>query len=276
MSRRTHRLKHGEITCFAIRGADDSPTLPLVNLLLPPDGDEAKRPAWEKTAVVLGAHSCLLLEMAERHILIDGGFDPEVVRTGLREAGVGEIDVDLVLITHGDTDHIAGLVDAEHRLIYPNAEFVLHRELWEAWISDGKRGDPNPFYEERQRVIAQALTEQIPDRVALLDGDREVAAGIRAIASPGHRPSHMAYELAVGDACLLNVGDAMIAPVLVEQPTRGNAFDADPELGVRSRLALLERAAQPRTLTYVPHFPWPGFIRVIKEGERYTWTPSAT
>jgi len=275
MSQNIHRLEFGNFTCFALRGANDNPTLPLANLLLPPDGDENKRPAEEKTTVVRGTHSCLFVEMAGRRILIDGGFESAVVRAGLHEAGVAEADIDLVLITHGDTDHIAGLVDDDLRLIYSNAKFVLHRDLWEAWISDGERGDPDPFYEERQRDIARALAEEIATRITLIDGDTEISPGIRTLASPGHRPSHLAYELAVSDHRLLDVGDAMIAPVLLEQPARGNAFDSDPELGIQSRQALLERAAQPGTLTYIPHFPWPGFVAITEHGGQYEWRSAA-
>lgn len=108
-------------------------------------------------------------------------------------------------------------------------------------------------------------------RVTPLDEDAQVAPGIRAFASPGHRPSHLSYELATGKHRLLDAGDAMIAPVLVEHPTRGNAFDSDPAEGVRSRLALLRRAARPDTTTYVAHFPFPGFLRIVEHETRFSW-----
>lgn len=266
------QLKLNGLTCIALRGSDESPRIPLSSLLLPPEGDEAKRPPSERTAVIDGAHSCLLVGLDGRWILIDGSFDAAIVLAGLSEAGIDGTDVDLVLITHGDTDHIAGLLSDGHTLVYPNATYVLHQQLWDAWTSDGERGDPDPFYEESQRLIARALAEQVAGRVALLDGGGVVAPGVRAIATPGHRPSHLAYELVSAEHRLLHAGDALIAPVFIDDPSRGNAFDSDPELGIRSRLTLLRDAARPQTLTYVPHFPFPGFVRIIEREGRFACT----
>jgi len=273
MTQLTHRIDHGPLACFALRGAESSPTIALADLMLPPDGDEAKRPEAERDVTVHGAHSCLLVRFDDRHVLIDGGLDPAVVRAGLGEIGVAEDRIDWVLITHGDTDHIGGLVDDADDPVFPNATYVLHRSLWEAWISDAERGDPEPFYEEHQRTIARALAEGIADRVVLVDGDADVAPGIRAVASPGHRPSHLAYELTAEGKRLLHFGDAAIAEPFIEHPERCNAFDADPERAIASRLKLLELAAQPATLVYVPHFSFPGFGHVSPRSDRFAWEP---
>ena len=269
LNEHTRRLEFGGLTCIALLGAEQRPRIALSTLLLAPDGDEAKRPPAECTATVDGAHSCLLVELRDCLVLIDGSLDAAVVRCGLSEAGVHETDVEYVLITHGDTDHIAGLLDEDLALVCPNATYVLHRQLWEAWVSDGRRGDPTPFYDEAQQRIARSLAQRIEGRVALLDGDGEVAPGIRGLGTPGHRPSHLSYELSTPEGRLLHAGDALIAPIFIAQPTRGTAFDTDPELGIRSRLALLKRAAQPKTLTYVPHFPFPGFVRIVEQGEGF-------
>jgi len=48
MRQLTHRIDHGPFTCFALRGAESDPTLALADLMLPPNGDEAKRPEAER------------------------------------------------------------------------------------------------------------------------------------------------------------------------------------------------------------------------------------
>ncbi len=265
-----HSLDVGDIACVALRAAEHSPTIGLIDLLTPPDGDETKRPISERTTSIQGTHSCLLVRTDRHTVLIDGGLSAATVRSALHDVDVIEGDIDLVLITHGDTDHIAGLLDDRRDLVYADARYVLARGLWEAWISDGTRGDPDPFYEEEQRTIARALAERIDERALLLDGDTEIEPGIHAIAAPGHRPSHVAYELTSGEDRLLHVGDAFIAPILVEASSRGNAFDTDPDLGIRSRLALLRRAARPRTITYVPHFPFPGLVRIVERNGAFS------
>jgi len=268
---RTHYpLDVGDIRCIALRAAAHDPTIRLADLLLPPSGGESARAEEERTATLQGTHSCLLARVGDRTLLIDGGLESAAVLASLHGAGVDENDVQLVLITHGDTDHIAGLVDERHRLVYRRARYVLHRDLWEAWVSDGTRGDPDPFYEEEQRKIARVLAERIGGRVQPLGAEGEVEPGIRAIAAPGHRPSHFAYELESGDRRLLHTGDAIIAPILVQEYSRGNAFDTDPELGVTSRLKLLRRAVHPGTVVFAPHFPFPGFVRIVERDGRFS------
>jgi len=275
MPQSAHRTEHGRLVCHALRGAHGSPMLAVSDLLLPPNGDESARTPDEATTTIRGSHSCLLVELRGQRILIDGSLDSVIVRAGLHEIGIAEHEIDVVLITHGDTDHIAGLVDTERQLVYAHAAYVLHRSLWEAWTSGGERGDPDPYYEEAQRAVALALSAQIADRVTLIDADSVIAPGVRALNAPGHRPSHIAYEVSDETCSLLDVGDAAIAPVLVEQHGRGNAFDSDPVEGIRSRQRLLERASSPQTLTFIPHFPWPGFVRISKQGDRFRWSPAA-
>jgi glyoxylase-like metal-dependent hydrolase (beta-lactamase superfamily II) len=76
------------------------------------------------------AHSCLPARTEGRHVLIDGRQDSAAVRAAIDAVGVDEDDLDLVLITHDDADHIGGLVDEEYCPIYTNAGFVLRRDLW--------------------------------------------------------------------------------------------------------------------------------------------------
>jgi competence protein ComEC len=50
----------------------------------------------------------LLLDPSGAVALVDGGREPSILAAGLRRYGVGHLD--LVVATHGDADHVAGLV----------------------------------------------------------------------------------------------------------------------------------------------------------------------
>jgi len=53
----------------------------------------------------------LLRDRSGAVVLIDGGREPEVLHRALRRYGVARID--LLVVTHGDADHVAGLVGLE-------------------------------------------------------------------------------------------------------------------------------------------------------------------
>lgn len=63
----------------------------------------------------------LLQDPSGRSMLIDGGPDPGVLDRALRRHGVSRIDV--VVATHGDADHVAGLVDV-----------LLSYDVGEVWV----------------------------------------------------------------------------------------------------------------------------------------------
>lgn len=54
-------------------------------------------------------------------VLVDGGSDPRALDRALRRHGVGQID--LVVVTHGDLDHVGGVI-----------EIVSSRRVGELWI----------------------------------------------------------------------------------------------------------------------------------------------
>ena len=181
------------------------------------------------------------------------------MREGLSEVGVAPADVDLVLISHGDTDHFIGLHDRRDTLAYVNARYVLHRKLRTARTGADGQADPATFYEEDQRV-AQTLAEQIGEHILLVNDDEEIEPGLRGVNAAGHRSAHLAFELESEGRHLLSAEDTFIAPIFVNEQTRGCAANSDPDLGIPTRKALLRRAARVDTVLYAPLFPFPGFV----------------
>ncbi|MDP4004777.1 MBL fold metallo-hydrolase [Methylobacterium sp. NEAU K] len=71
----------------------------------------------------------------------------------------------------------------------------------------------------------------------------EVVSVILAIATPGHTPGHLSFELAGGDG-LIVVGDVVTTPsIFFPHPAWTFGFDADNEHAIASRKRLLDRAA---------------------------------
>ncbi len=90
-------------------------------------------------------------------ILIDAGLLSSVVGAALQEADIAPESIDLILLTHGDHGHIGGRAGDSGDLRFPDAQVVMHEMLWEAWTSDGQRGDPGAFYDDDRRSLVKAL-----------------------------------------------------------------------------------------------------------------------
>jgi len=124
MDDRIHLFAHGGIEGAVLRILDDEPQ--SLNELLP---DEYRLP--EDRTVPL-AFTCCYVHHRGCHVMIDGGIDGDEVTAQLDGLDVRPEDVDLVLITHLDRDHVAGLIlqIGDGELTYPNARYAIDAGLW--------------------------------------------------------------------------------------------------------------------------------------------------
>ena len=256
-----------------LRGATSDASASLATAWLPPQGDENLQPPDEANQSTRGSHACLLIQRENLNVLIDASMQPTTLLASLRPTQVDPESIDLILLTHGDHDHIGGLADNEGHLLFPDATLVMRRTLWEAWHSDGARGDADAFYDDKQRALVRALVLQIKHRVQTLEGSGNVVDGIDHIATPGHRLSHQAYEIHGTSGRLLHLGDSFVFPEIFRDLSRGNAFDTDAPTGVHTRQQLLDKASLDNTLCFVPHFPFPGLVNIRRSKSGFSWSP---
>jgi len=258
-----------QLQCHAFVAArpEAMPHPMAAEILLPPNGDESLRPNAERTRQLTGAHNQFVAVTPKRKILIDASIDSLWLAAGLAQLGFGADDITDVLITHGDSDHIQGLVTEEGSLRFPNARYLLHSKLWSDWVQDADEG----FYSEEQRQAARVLVSQARDRTQWIVAETEILAGIRAVPSPGHRDSHLAFLLRDGNFGLLHVGDAFLHQILLEDLSRGVVFDTDPEEAIASRRMLLERAVAERAILFSSHFPDAGLWRTESTANGFSY-----
>ena len=248
MDDRIHLFAHGGVEGAVLRILDDDPN--SLNELLP---EECRLP---EDRTLPFAFTCCYVRHRERHVMIDGGIDGDEVAAQLAVLDVKSEDVDLVLITHVDRDHVAGLIlqVGDGELTYPNARYAIDAGLWEELQKD-ETYDELPKHLQR---LFKALVARLEDRVILCEEESEVAEGITFVPCPGHRPGHAAYEFRTDDTPLLHVGDAFLHPVFLKHFDWPVTGDTLPEMAVESRMALIERIEQTNPLVIATHFPWPG------------------
>ena len=265
--------------------SDGHLTLPLDFLL--PDSIDA-----EARAAFLAEHdlgpdtltpdcNVTLWRSPERLVLFDVGAGTQFMAgagrlsESLAAAGVDPSDVTDVVFTHAHPDHLWGVLDDFDDLAFPEATYHLHRGERDYWLADDTL-DKTPDSRKPFVVGARNRLPRLEERLATFEWGAEVLPGVEAIDTHGHTPGHTSFALHAGNESLLVLGDALTnAWISFERPAWPSGSDQDPEQGVRTRRALLDRLAGERSSVLGFHLPSPGAGRVERSGNAYRFVPDA-
>lgn len=205
----------------------------------------------------------LLVRDGDRVVLIDTGAGGQMgtankLPASLRAAGVEPAQVTDILISHGDGDHVGGLL-VDGALAWPNATIRISAAEWAAMQDNAE---------------VAALVPVISPRVRTFEPGALVTPSITAVALDGHTPGHAGFEIASGDDRLLYIGDAMHSAIIsVQRPEYTNAWDFNGESAVGTRQNLLERGATQSLRIYGVHFPFPGVGQFQRQDDGFVWVP---
>ncbi|UCF09875.1 MAG: MBL fold metallo-hydrolase [Candidatus Bipolaricaulota bacterium] len=222
-----------------------------------------RTPPGNPEATLAMSYSCCFVQFAGRNVLIDAGLDARQVEGCLGGIGIAPAAVSDVLITHGDRDHVLGLMREDGSAAYPGAQCVLHRELWEGWASGAIV----------LRDEASRLPAALEARVRLVTGGDRPLDGVEVIDAPGHGVGHLAFAMESEDQTLLHVGDALLHTVFVEYPEEEIPAEDDSRRAAETRIRLLSLAAKRGALVAGSHFPFPGLGQVERSAVGFRWLP---
>lgn len=267
-------------------------TLSDGHLVLPGDFVFAEMPQ-EELATILAARevsrdrieppcNLALYRDGTNTVLFDVGAGPDFQPSAgqlvesLDAAGLAPEDVTHVVFTHAHPDHIWGLLDEFDEPLFADASYLMGRVEWDYWWNPAtvdEIGEARAAF----AVGAKRRMEVIEDAVELFDDDQEILPGIAAIATFGHTPGHMAFEVRSGSESGFVVGDAIgNHHVALARPDWESGSDQDAAQAVVARMSLLDRIVTAQAPMVGFHLPGGGLGRVERAQNGYSFTPEAS
>ncbi len=275
-------LKLGEVEIKVL--SDGFLTLPA--RMLAPKVDAGQRTAAMQAAGQSGASvkspiNVTFVKTPKDLIMIDVGSGTSFMSSAgklgeaLEEAEIDPADITKVVYTHAHPDHLWGTVDDLDELTFPEADYYIGAAEFDWWMQEDvlKKLD-----QSRQAfgLGAQRNLKMIKEKVKLLKPGEDVVTGLRAVATHGHTPGHMSYEIGSGKDRVLVTGDALTHPVIsFQHPDWQPENDQIKDQAVATRKKLLDKLATDKIRIIGYHLPAPGIGVVTRKGNGYRFEAAA-
>lgn len=223
-----------------------------------------------------------LLRQEDRNVLFDAGsgsgFMPSAgaLLDSLEVEGLTPEDITHVVFTHAHPDHLWGILDDFDEPVFPQAKLMIGQAEWDYWT------DPNTvdtIGEARASFAVGAARRlaAIEEQISFIKGGEEILPGVMAHDTPGHTPGHMSFEIRDGASAVMVGGDAIgNEHVAFERPDWASGADQDTDLGVKTRMRLLDQLATDKIDLLGFHLPHGGLGRVERSGDSYRFVAKDT
>ena len=224
--------------------------------------------------------TALLVNTGAKLVLIDTGTAGQIadsagfMNANLAAAGVSPNAIDTIVISHFHPDHIDGIKTKDGERVFANAEILVPEPEWKFWMDDGHMSRATGAV-HRYFLNARRIFKDIAKEVRPFKPGAEVAPGIVSVPAFGHTLGHTAFAIHSGGKSMLAMSDTAREPWLfVRHPGWQPTYDMDGPLAVKTRKAMLDRAAADRMLVEAYHFPFPACGHIAKSGAGYELVPA--
>ena len=279
---KSHRFTLGSLNCAALSDGPSrtmplSATFPTVSA---EDLSTAKTHFGTSTDEVEVGYHVLYIESGEQKILIDCGLSNGELVDSLKQLDVSPEDIDTIYITHGDSDHVGGMLN------FPNAQFIYPKAAWDQWQSDDGLKNLNEQFlylfapmrsedelkqmEETRNNHGKIVLPSLKARTVLVEAGEENIPGIKFITAPGHRTDHFAIEIHSDGEHLIHVVDSIRHPFQINYPW-ASFIDSFPEEIIETNKRLVELILEKQATVFGAHFPFPALAKISKTTDSNNW-----
>lgn len=215
-----------------------------------------------KNRVRMGMN-CMLVQSPTGNVLIDTGagskridrmreahgLNGNKLLKELRKLGLTAREIDMVILTHLHFDSAGGCtkLDRSGRAIptFPNAEYVVQKESWEEASNPNERNQSS-FHSQDFMPLEEAGV------LRLLDGDSEVAPGIRTQVTNAHSKGYQVVFVETGSERIAFAGDLIPTPFHLPLVSIA-AYDHSPDDTLEAKRSLLKMAVDEGLLLVFGH-----------------------
>ena len=209
----------------------------------------------------------------------EGAFASSKGQTGqfqnnLAAAGIDRNAIDMVVISHFHGDHINGLLTPDGKRAFPNAEILVPAAEWKFFMDDGEmsrapKGRMETVFKNLRRVF-----DAVERKVTQYEPGKEIAAGVTAVATPGHTPGHNSHVIASGNSKVFVQGDVTHVPWLfVRNPDWHAFYDQDGKMAEETRRKVYDMLVAEKMMVQGFHYPFPALAHAEKAGTGYREVP---
>ena len=201
---------------------------------------------------------------------VDGQF-----HGNLKASGINRDSVDIVIISHFHRDQIDGLLTADNKPAFANAEIMVPTAEWKYFMDDAEMGKQTT---ERMKTVfanARRVFDALNRKVTPYEPGKEVAPGITSVATYGHTPGHNSHIVSSGSAAVYVQADVTNNPALfVRNPGWHAFFDQDAAMAEATRRKVYDMLATEKMMVQGFHYPFPSVAYIEKTASGYRETPA--
>src|SRR3954467_15970020 len=196
-------------------------------------------------------------------------------QNNLKAAGIDRNAIDVVIISHFHGDHINGLITADKKPAFPNAEIMVPAAEWKFFMDDGEMSRATG---DRMKTVfagVRNVFDAIGRKVTQYEPGKEIAPGITSVATPGHTPGHTSHIIASGNDKVYVQADVTHVPwVNARNPGWHVFYDQDAAMAEATRRKVYDMLAAEKMRVQGFHYPFPGLGNIVKEASGYRLVPA--
>ena len=194
----------------------------------------------------------------------------------LKASGYDANAVDMVIISHFHGDHINGLLTADNKPAFPNAEIMVPAVEMKYFMDDAEMGKQTTDRMKGVFAGARTVFDALNRKVTQYEAGKEIAPGITSVATYGHTPGHTSYVVASGGKTVYVQADVTNHPALFARNPGWHAFfDQIPDMAEATRRKVYDMLVVEKMMVQGFHYPFPShaYIEKTATGYRETMVP---